>query len=60
MRNDWLTKKATNAPHLISQSDPPGPKGMMVPKMITDISVLSGATRAITTIEKRIPIKKKH
>ena len=33
MRNDSLKKKATHAPHLISQSNPPAPKEIMVPKM---------------------------
>ena len=57
-RNDSLTEKATNAPHLISQSEPPEPKEIMVPKMRTYLSVLSRATGASITPEKRIPRKK--
>ena len=41
------TKKVTNAPNLISQSEPPAPKEIMVDKKIrTGISVLSGGTGA--------------
>ena len=46
IHSNSLTQKATNAPHFISQYDPPAPKEIMVPKMWTDLSVLSGSIGA--------------
>ena len=61
MPNNSLTQKATNAPNLISQSEPPATKEIIVPKMQTDLSILSGTTGSSITPEKRIttspPIK---
>ena len=59
MRNNALTQKTTNAPHFISQSDPPASKEILVPKMRTDISILSGATGASITPGKLITGKKR-
>ena len=53
------SRKVPNAPNLISQSEPPAPKEIMMnPKMRTDVSVLSVATGAIVFPEKHIPRKK--
>ena len=52
------TKKVKNATNLISQSEPPAPKYIMVEKIRTDISVLSGVIGDIVTPEKHIPRKK--
>ena len=55
----FQSQKVTDAPNLISQSEPPAPKEIMVnPKMQTDFYVLSVATGASETPEKRIPRKK--
>ena len=43
------TQKVTNAPKLISQSEAPSPKEIMVDKIRSDISVLSGVTGASVT-----------
>ena len=45
------TQKVTNAPNLISQSEPPAPKGIMVGKMRTGLSVLYGVTGSIVMPE---------
>ena len=44
------TQKVTNGPNFISQSEPPAPKEIMVDKLLTDKSVMSGVTRAIGAI----------
>ena len=53
------TQKITNGPKLITQSEVPAPKEIMV---WTDVSVLSGVTGATgdgVTPVKRIPINKR-
>ena len=57
------TQKVTNGPNLITQSESPAPKVIVVDKLWTDISVnsgLTGETRASVTPEKRIPRKKRN
>ena len=54
------TKKVTNGPNLITQSEAPAPEVIVVDKLQIDISVnsgLTGETRASVTPEKRIPGK---
>ena len=52
------TQKATNAPHLISQSEPLSSEEIMVPKMQTDLSVYFLEKEAILPPETCIPRKK--
>ena len=55
------TQNVTNAPHLISQSKPPALDEIMVEKLQSDLSVLSGAkrsTRAIIIPEKTFQERK--
>ena len=55
------TKKETNGPNLITQSEAPAPEVIVGGKFRTDLSVnclLTGETRASVTPEKRIPRKK--
>ena len=54
------TKKVTNAPNFIRQSEPPSSKEMMVDKIRTDLSVLSGVTGPSVTPERIIPRKKRN
>ena len=54
----FKSQKVMNEPNLISQSEPPAPKEIMVdPKMRTGVSVLSGNTGASATPGKRIPCR---
>ena len=56
------TKKLTNGPNLINQSEAPATEVIFVDKLRTDISVnsrLTGETRARVTTEKRIPRNKR-
>ena len=51
----------TNAPNLISQSEPPAPKVIMVDNIIrTDVSLLSVGTGANVSPEKRIPRRERN
>ena len=51
----------TNAPNLVSQSEPSAPKVIMVENNIqTDFSLVSVGTLASVTPEKRIPRKKRN
>ena len=52
------TQKVTNAPHLISQSELPQPKEIILDKIRTYLSIFSGETGASIIAEKHIPRKK--
>ena len=57
------TQKITNGPSLITQSEEPASKLIVVGKLQTDLSVnygLTGKTRASVTPGKRIPRKKRN
>ena len=60
-KEHFKSQKVTNAPNLISQTESPAPKEIMVDNKIqTGVYILSGATVASVTPEKVIPRKKKN